>query len=116
MNKDKRHAGILMLGIFLALSAFPFFSSQAKAAAADEPVKITCFENGEDNAGQWLIRQWSENEEITVRPATNPISFLPFLKEFHSVKNTVRFIQIIETENIRQPKEHLYLLNSCFTI
>ncbi len=116
--KNSKNIGIILLIVFLGISSIPLFSAPAAPLASDSKTYIVFFENGDDHASQWLIRSISESEEFNVRttPATN--CFISFARgvNYHTTLHRVQFIQTSERSNIKQPKERLYLSNSCFTI
>jgi hypothetical protein len=117
MRKSK-NIGVLLLIVFMGISAIPLFSAPAAPKAHDKQIHIAHFENGDDHASQWLLRSISESEEFNVRtaPATNCIVSFACCASHHSKIHHVQFAQTNERKDFKQPKERIYLRNSCFTI
>jgi len=116
--KKSKNIGVLLLIVFMGISAIPLFSAPAVPNADDNQTYLVYFENGDDHASQWLIRSISESEEFNVRTAAaaNCIVSFACYASHHSKIHGVQFAQTNEREDIRQPKERIYLSNSCFTI
>lgn len=116
--KKSKNIGVLLLIVFMGISAIPLFSAPAAPNSDDKQPFIVFFENGDDHTNQWLIRTISESEEFNVRSATanNCIELFAGCANYHSCIHKVWFAQTIEQKDIKQPKERIYLSNSCFTI
>ena len=116
MTRKPKKNGVLLLVAFIGLMAIPFFS--APAASLNARQEQVHFENGDDHASHWLIRSVSEGEEFNGRSEVSNHSLLLFdsFNHYHSNILKVSLTQANRWNDIRLPKERLYLMNSVFTI
>ncbi|MEQ1584340.1 MAG: hypothetical protein ABL895_00560 [Cyclobacteriaceae bacterium] len=116
--KKSKNIGVLLLVVFMGISAIPLFSEPTAPKAVDKQIYTVYFENGDDHASQWLIRSISESEEFNVRtaPVSNCVLLFACCVNYHSTIHKIQFAQTNERKNFKQPKERIYLSNSCFTI
>jgi hypothetical protein len=117
MTRKPKRLGILLLVAFIGLMAIPFFSAPAASLTAKQ--EQVHFENGDDHASHWLIRSVSESEELNGRSEVsnnNNLLLFDCCIHYHSNILRVSLTQANRWEDVRLPKERLYLINSVFTI
>ncbi len=116
--RNSKNIGVLLLIVFMGISAIPLFSAPAAPKAVDKQIHIAHFENGDDHASQWLLRSISESEEFNVRTTSvnNSVLFFACCVNYHTTIHKIQFAQTNERKDFKQPKERIYLSNSCFTI
>jgi hypothetical protein len=119
LMKRLNKIGIILLVAFMGMLAMPLISAPEAIPYDHHKYDLAFFENGDEHTSQWLIRSVSESEEFNVRTTTvdsNHIFFFNCCIRHHSNVHKVRFIQFNRQKDIKVPKEHIYLSNSCFTI
>ncbi len=117
--KKPKNIGIILLIAFMGTLSIPLLSAPAAPPSDHQISNATFFENGDEHTSQWLIRSISENEEYSNdRISTLGNCVIPYTNciNYHSNIYKVLFTQIKEKKDIKIPKEHIYLSNSCFTI
>lgn len=118
MEKPKK-IGVILLIAFMGIMAMPLLSAPAAPPLDHAKSNAAFFENGDEHTSQWLIRSISESEEYnSTRTSATCNYFILFNNciNYHSNIHKVLFTQIKERKDIKLPKEHIYLSNSCFTI
>lgn len=118
MKKPKK-VGITLLFAFMGILAMPLLSAPAAPPLDHNKSNVAFFENGDEHSSQWLIRSVSESEEVNIRPASannNCIILFNRCLYYHSNVHKIWFEQTIDQKDLKVPKEHIYLSNSCFTI
>lgn len=118
MEKPKNIA-VVMLFAFMGILAMPLLSAPAAPPLDHHKSNLSFFENGDEHTSQWLIRSISEIEEYNnsnTAPASNSLILFSNCISYHSTIHRVLFAQAKEQKDIKVPKEHIYLNNSCLTI
>jgi len=118
MEKPKNIA-VVMLFAFMGILAMPLLSAPAAPPLDHHKSNLAFFENGDEHTSQWLIRSISEIEEYsngnTEAAGNSPIHFNNCIS-YHSTIHKILFAQAKGRKDIKVPKEHIYLSNSCLTI
>ena len=117
--KKPKNSGIILLIAFMGILAMPLLSAPAAPPLDHHKSNLAFFENGDEHTCQWLIRSISESEEFnnTRNEATgNCVILFNYCINYHSHIHKILFTQTKERKDIKLPKEHIYLSNSCFTI
>ena len=118
MTKKTKSLGVVLLLAFMGMLAMPLLSAPAVPLTDYQKHSHLYFENGDDYTSQWLIRSVSESEEQNVRSEAVDNSFIFFSGNANHYSNILkaRFIQTNKRNNVRLPKERIYLNNSILII
>ena len=117
--KKPKNSGIILLIAFMGILSMPLLSAPAAPPLHHDKFNLAFFENGDEHSSQWLIRSISESEEYNNARTSAVCNYLILFNNcinYHSNIHKVLFAQIKERKDIKLPKEHIYLSNSCFTI
>lgn len=117
--KKSKSIGVVLLFAFMGILAMPLLSAPTAPHSKDHESNLVFFENGDEHTSQWLIRSISESEEFNntrTAAAGNCVILFNYCINYHSNIHKILFTQIKERKDIKLPKEHIYLSNSCFTI
>jgi hypothetical protein len=117
--KKPKNIGIVLLIAFMGMLAMPLLSAPAAPTLDHNKSNVSFFQNGDEHTSQWIIRSISETEEYnngTTAAASNSLVLFNNCTNYHSAIYKVLFAQIKERKDIKVPKEHIYLSNSCLTI
>jgi hypothetical protein len=118
MEKPKNIA-VVMLFAFMGILAMPLLSAPAAPSLDHSKSNVSFFENGDEHTNQWLIRSISETEEHQNTSTSTTCKALVLHNNcinHHSTISKVLFAQAKERKDIKVPKAHIYLSNSCLTI